>query len=279
MEQTRMLKNSIRKNIIEQFNGKCAICGFSVSTILKIHHILPVSEGGDNSTKNLVALCPNCHDLVHRFASLSRFSTGRETMLHFGIPTHVADKIMEYASCMAHKSSIRSLVMNQELPNPKMGNTRNLPTLKEAIQIVIKNIKLDKLQEKYFSEAVTLLYKNIPNEIIQSKQISFRLTHKNCAIGSNFMNYLLFRAPALPDRAKNANGANDIFIIIPRQGITLFPNHRLAFEYSKFPAIMIWLTYLEVTKMTKPQIEAYQNGCLLATKAQRSRIWPSTIKL
>lgn len=33
---------------------------------LEVHHIVPVSEGGDDSPGNLVTLCHECHKAVHR---------------------------------------------------------------------------------------------------------------------------------------------------------------------------------------------------------------------
>lgn len=33
---------------------------------IDVHHIVPVKEGGGNKPDNLLALCPNCHALVHR---------------------------------------------------------------------------------------------------------------------------------------------------------------------------------------------------------------------
>lgn len=41
-------------------NGIVGTCG------LEIHHIIPVSEGGDDKLENLIPLCPNCHRLAHK---------------------------------------------------------------------------------------------------------------------------------------------------------------------------------------------------------------------
>ena len=40
----------------------CYLCGFT--NALEQHHITPTSEGGENTTKNKMNLCPNCHTLV-----------------------------------------------------------------------------------------------------------------------------------------------------------------------------------------------------------------------
>ena len=46
----------------------CSVCGFQGNpevSILEIHHILPLRDGGDESADNLVVLCPNCHSIAH----------------------------------------------------------------------------------------------------------------------------------------------------------------------------------------------------------------------
>lgn len=46
---------------------KCTICKAEGDEIVKIesHHIIPVSQGGDNSEKNKIFLCTDCHYKVH----------------------------------------------------------------------------------------------------------------------------------------------------------------------------------------------------------------------
>lgn len=46
----------------------CSICGFQAnpeSSILEIHHVTPIREGGNDSADNVVLLCPNCHRAIH----------------------------------------------------------------------------------------------------------------------------------------------------------------------------------------------------------------------
>lgn len=44
-------------------NSKCNSCGISISVLRKahLHHIKPLSKGGDNSLENLELLCADCH--------------------------------------------------------------------------------------------------------------------------------------------------------------------------------------------------------------------------
>lgn len=54
-----------QKQLILERYKQCPCCGWSAGR-LQIHHILPVCKGGDNSIGNLIALCPNCHQLADR---------------------------------------------------------------------------------------------------------------------------------------------------------------------------------------------------------------------
>lgn len=49
-----------RRQIIERDNGRCQECGFDQN--LHVHHITPLSEGGEPfDENNLVTLCQSCH--------------------------------------------------------------------------------------------------------------------------------------------------------------------------------------------------------------------------
>lgn len=52
-EQTRL-----RQIMIDE-NSRCAKCGSTHN--LQMHHMIPVSCGGDNNAANLIILCENCH--------------------------------------------------------------------------------------------------------------------------------------------------------------------------------------------------------------------------
>lgn len=53
--------------------GLCDLCGAAApfnrgsdgSPYLEVHHIISLSEGGEDTLRNTVALCPNCHREVH----------------------------------------------------------------------------------------------------------------------------------------------------------------------------------------------------------------------
>lgn len=61
----------VRKLVLERARGRCEFCGtvgfktLSGSIYLETHHIIALSESGDDSTTNVVALCPNHHRQAH----------------------------------------------------------------------------------------------------------------------------------------------------------------------------------------------------------------------
>ena len=63
---------AMAKFVISQANGKCELCKLETNIIktngspfLEAHHIIPLSEGGQDIYENIVALCPNCHKRIH----------------------------------------------------------------------------------------------------------------------------------------------------------------------------------------------------------------------
>ena len=58
---------------LRRANGYCEKCGCKAPFIrksdntpyLEVHHIVPLSEGGDDNLENTIALCPNCHRELH----------------------------------------------------------------------------------------------------------------------------------------------------------------------------------------------------------------------
>lgn len=62
---------AVRQFVLNRANGRCEFCGVegfttsSGSIYLESHHIIPLSEGGLDNTKNVIALCPNHHRQAH----------------------------------------------------------------------------------------------------------------------------------------------------------------------------------------------------------------------
>lgn len=54
----------------EKYNYSCQICAISLEALnnkkyVEAHHIIPLSEGGIDSIKNMICVCPNCHKKFH----------------------------------------------------------------------------------------------------------------------------------------------------------------------------------------------------------------------
>lgn len=63
----------VAAEVILAAGGHCDLCGAEAPfkreadgmPYLEVHHILPLSRGGEDTIGNTVALCPNCHRKVH----------------------------------------------------------------------------------------------------------------------------------------------------------------------------------------------------------------------
>ena len=66
MEQKRQKpKGDVNKmNRYKKAHERCEICGHYATTV---HHILPVSLGGENEDYNFIALCEECHGKAHKY--------------------------------------------------------------------------------------------------------------------------------------------------------------------------------------------------------------------
>lgn len=63
---------TVKNNTLNRAAGKCEFCGSEAPFLtdegkpyLEVHHFIPLSEGGQDSTSNTLALCPNCHRKLH----------------------------------------------------------------------------------------------------------------------------------------------------------------------------------------------------------------------
>ena len=70
-DNRRNESNRIKKSLVSN-NSKCEVCGYEFAPVLQIHHIVPISQGGDNRSENIVCLCPNCHKTLHYIYRLIR---------------------------------------------------------------------------------------------------------------------------------------------------------------------------------------------------------------
>lgn len=57
----------IREKILERDGYRCRLCKFRDKDAysMQVHHVVPVSHGGDDDDLNLCILCKSCHQKVH----------------------------------------------------------------------------------------------------------------------------------------------------------------------------------------------------------------------
>ena len=58
--------------ILENANGVCELCQKAApfdtvkgKKYLEVHHLIPLSKNGEDTIKNTIAVCPNCHKALH----------------------------------------------------------------------------------------------------------------------------------------------------------------------------------------------------------------------
>jgi 5-methylcytosine-specific restriction protein A len=76
---TAFLRDPVVKAwVLNSANGICEACSQPApfertdgSAYLEVHHLLPLSEGGEDTTRNSLAVCPNCHRQLHYGADKS----------------------------------------------------------------------------------------------------------------------------------------------------------------------------------------------------------------
>ena len=72
-----------KNKILYLYDRKCAICKWSLGGVgnkpsngLEIHHVRPVTQGGEDNIENLILLCPNCHKMAHTAYYNEKFLKG-----------------------------------------------------------------------------------------------------------------------------------------------------------------------------------------------------------
>lgn len=57
----------LRMLILDRDSYCCGKCRSSYSDprMMQVHHIVPVSEGGNDDRSNLITVCKNCHNKIH----------------------------------------------------------------------------------------------------------------------------------------------------------------------------------------------------------------------
>lgn len=78
----KAIPTSVIQQVLHQAGYRCANPSCRTILTLQIHHLDQVSEGGQNTPENLLALCPNCHTLHHKkIIPLESLKTWKQLLL------------------------------------------------------------------------------------------------------------------------------------------------------------------------------------------------------
>ena len=58
------LYDRLRKQVLRRDGWRCQICGSKQN--LQVHHEESRSQGGHDTEENLITLCAECHEALHR---------------------------------------------------------------------------------------------------------------------------------------------------------------------------------------------------------------------
>lgn len=115
---------NVRRPIMRRAGNKCEICCLDFWKILVLHHIVPVSLGGPADLTNLIALCPNCHALVHNYRHFKcdrtvrdKYPGWRRALARVRLTEEQVDRLLLVASKDARVLSDSSIVPHKE-PSP-----------------------------------------------------------------------------------------------------------------------------------------------------------------
>jgi len=60
------VSKTLRDEVKREHGFKCAVCDFSVSCLLEVHHLIPKNVRGKNVESNLIPVRPTCHMVMHK---------------------------------------------------------------------------------------------------------------------------------------------------------------------------------------------------------------------
>lgn len=128
------VSEEVAARILAKCGRCCCLCRRYRPTLLQVHHIVEVSEGGTDDEDNLIAVCLTCHSDVHTRRPFSRRFTADELKQHRDavyrlvaegrlVPPETDELIMSTFRCGTHGDEIRSMLSSlgtQSLSNDAM---------------------------------------------------------------------------------------------------------------------------------------------------------------
>jgi hypothetical protein len=266
---------SLKHQVREKYNSRCYACGFSICTILRVHHLIPVSLGGTDKTENLVLLCPNCHTLVHLLSSkrfdnreVSDLLVSEHSQEAIGRITELSEEIRQARQRIRQSGNIWSA------DNP---DGQSPYSIEEAIVSVAYRNKYPDEKREQLRKVFQLALSHIPREL--KSRCSYRLLKRGSYISINLMNYLLYRSPGYGDLG--GEPTYDCFLIFTNDITDHFKafDERNVFSFSYFGCVNLGLSFSEVLALSDAEWEDFGKACQMAAEARKSRNWVSNIQI
>ena len=152
-------------------------------------------------------------------------------------------------------------------------------SLAQAYELIAKHNMFDTSQQSKLADSVALVLEMLPSPVVQSPSFCIALRGQEKYLSVNIMNYLLFRTPAYTDAGGPPH--YDCHIIFERSfaASSASLNHpdRITFQFQDFPCVNTGLWYDEVLAFPTSYWQAFQDACLIALTAKRTRSWESNI--
>jgi len=268
-----IISTSLKQQVLEKYNGRCYVCGFSIDVVLRAHHTIPVSLGGTDEIENLALLCPNCHTLIHLLSS-ERFS-GKDisSLLATEYEQGAIERIVKLSQEIRQaKQRVKQSGNVWSVENP---NSQRPYSIEEAISSVAQRNKYTDKKAKQLREAFSLTLSHIPQEL--KARCSYRLLKRGSYISINLMNYLLYRSPGYGDLG--GKPTYDCFLIFTSNLREQFGgfDERNVFNFSYFDCVNLGLSFDEVLALSNIEWEDFSRACWMAAEARKSRDWVSNI--
>lgn len=266
---------SLRQQVFELYNNRCYICGFSIHTILRVHHRVPVSLGGTDEIENLVLLCPNCHTLVHLFSSQRFDSREISGFLTSEYSQGAIEQITKLSQAI--RQARRHIKQSGNMWSTGGPNSQRPYSVEEAIASVAQRNKYSDEKLGQLREVFELTLGHIPQEL--KARCSYRLLKRGSYISINLMNYLLYRSPGYGDLG--GSPTYDCFLIFTKDLKDHFRvfDERTVFNFSYFDCVNLGLSFAEVLALSDTGWRDFSKACQIAAEARKSRGWVSNIQI
>jgi hypothetical protein len=132
------------KDLHERYSGRCQLCAFDSPVVYGVasaeaHHIVYLSQGGDDNLMNLVLLCPNHHTVIHKTDATFDYSR-----LTFCFPNRRVEPL-----CLnTHLSANPGMSVNP-LPSGEQPDPPRIPDLASLSKVVVAQLTPDLLSPEW----------------------------------------------------------------------------------------------------------------------------------